>query len=152
MASYVKVTGKDGTTVGLLDNILGGGGGNPLSELLGEHSGLVGGALQALAGGSGGSLAGLVSAFEQNGLGQIVKSWVGTGQNLPISAQQIQQVLGSDRLQGLASQFGLTTQAAGAKLADLLPTLIDRLTPDGNLPTGGDLLGGLSSLFGNRGA
>jgi uncharacterized protein YidB (DUF937 family) len=138
--------------MGLRDDVRGGGGGNPLGELLGEHGGLVGGALQALAGGAGGSLSQLVSAFEQNGRGQIVTSWIGAGQNLPISARQIEQVVGSDRAEGLATKFGLTSQAAGTRLAELLPTLIDRVTPGGKLSTAGDLFGGLSSLFGGRGA
>lgn len=88
-----------------------------------------------------GGLGGLVQAFQQGGLGDIVNSWVSTGQNLPISAEQIQSVLGGDRLGGLASQLGMSPEQASGGLADLLPQLVDKLTPNGQIPEGGgDLL------------
>lgn len=92
--------------------------------------------LQAVAGllnqnSSVGGLAGLVQAFQQNGLGEIVNSWVGTGKNLLVTPQQIQQGLGGDLLNQLASKAGLSTEAAGAQLAGMLPDLVDKLTPAG---------------------
>jgi uncharacterized protein YidB (DUF937 family) len=133
--------------MGLLDNVMGAlggagdnGGGNPMLDV----------AMQLLSNkGEAGGLAGLVQAFQQNGLGEQMASWVGTGQNLPISAEQIQAVLGGGQLGQIAGQLGMNeTQAAGG-LADLLPQVIDQLTPNGQLPQGDDLMAqGLALLKG----
>ncbi|WP_415036577.1 YidB family protein [Azonexus sp.] len=94
-----------------------------------------------------GGIAGLVQAFQQGGLGDIVNSWVSTGKNLPVSGDQLTSVLGNDFMGGLAKQLGVGTQEASGNLASVLPGLIDQLTPDGQLPQGGDLLSqGLSML------
>lgn len=95
--------------------------------------------------GQGGGLGGLVQAFQQKGLGDVVGSWVGTGQNLPVSPQQIQQVLGPQVAQ-LAAQHGITADAATGLLSKILPGLVDQLTPGGQLPSGDALQQGLSSL------
>jgi len=83
-----------------------------------------------------GGLAGLVEAFQKNGLREIVNSWVSTGQNMPASPQQIEQGLGSDLLKQLASKAGLSPQDASSQLSDLLPSLIDKLTPNGKIEAG----------------
>lgn len=94
-----------------------------------------------------GGIAGLVQAFQQGGLGDIVNSWVSTGKNLPVSGDQLTSVLGNDFMGGLAKQLGVGTQEASGSLASVLPGLIDQLTPNGQLPQGGDLLSqGLSML------
>lgn len=131
-----------------------------LESVVGELSGSLGGnaaahqdLLQGVMGmvSNSGGLAGLTSMFEQQGLGNLVSSWISTGQNLPISAAQITQVLGSDQLSQLASKVGLSPQAAGSSLAQLLPTLIDRMTPNGQVPQGGGgLLGGLMGMLGGK--
>lgn len=95
----------------------------------------------SLLGGQGGGLNGLVQAFSKQGLGDVVNSWVGTGQNLPISPDQISKVLGSQQVSQFASQAGLAPEAAGSTLASLLPTLVDKLTPDGQIPAGGQIPG-----------
>jgi len=87
-----------------------------------------------------GGLAGLVQSFQQGGLAEIVNSWVSTGQNLPVSGQQLASVLGSGPLQGMAAQLGLSPDQVAGSLADLLPQVVDQLTPNGQLPQGGDLL------------
>ncbi|THJ22174.1 MAG: DUF937 domain-containing protein [Nitrospira sp. CG24D] len=101
---------------------------NPLMQaltgLLGQNS-------------SVGGLAGLVQTFQKNGLGDIVNSWVSTGKNLPVTPQQIQQGLGGDLLKQLATKAGISTEAAGAQLAGLLPDLVDKLTPTGKIEVGG---------------
>lgn len=126
MGLFDEVAGK---AMGLL----GGGEG-------GEQGGLLQGVLE-LAGSSGaGGIAGLVDTFKEKGLGDIVSSWVGTGQNLPISPNQIQQVLGSEAIQGLAAKAGLSTEEISAKLAEHLPGFVDQMTPDGAVPEGGGLL------------
>jgi uncharacterized protein YidB (DUF937 family) len=98
-----------------------------------------------------GGLEGLIQSFQRNGLADIVNSWVGTGQNLPISSDQIKQGLGSDLVGQLASKIGLSSDAASSQLANLLPGLIDKLTPDGNVPAGGLLEQGLNLLKGKLG-
>ena len=101
---------------------------NPLlqavTSLLGQNS-------------SVGGLAGLVQAFQKNGLGDIVNSWVSTGKNLPVTPDQIKQGLGSDFLSQLASKAGVSPDAASAQLSNLLPDLIDKLTPNGKIEAGG---------------
>ena len=87
-----------------------------------------------------GGLGGLVQAFEQGGLGSVVNSWVSTGQNLPISAEQIKAVLGGGKLQEIAAQLGVSTEEASGSLAELLPKAVDHLTPNGQIPEGGGLL------------
>ena len=98
-----------------------------------------------------GGLSGLAEAFQHKGLGDIVSSWIGTGQNLPVSPDQIQQVLGNDQIQAFARKAGIAPEAAGPQLAKLLPNIVDKLTPDGQVPMGGDLmasgLGMLQSLM-----
>jgi uncharacterized protein YidB (DUF937 family) len=95
--------------------------------------------------GQGGGLAGLVQTFQQKGLGDIVHSWVGTGPNLPVSPQQVQQALGPQVAQ-MAAQHGITTDAATKALSQILPGLVDHLTPGGQMPTGNALEQGLSAL------
>ena len=96
-----------------------------------------------------GGLAGLVQSFQQGGLGEIVNSWVSTGKNLPISAEQIQSVLGGSSLQDIAAKLGVGQQQASGSLAELLPQIVDQLTPNGQLPQGGDLMAqGLEMLKG----
>ncbi len=98
-----------------------------------------------------GGLSGLIQSFQKNGLGDIVNSWVSTGKNLPISPEQIQQGLGGDLLKQLASQAGLSPEAAGGQLAGLLPGLIDKLTPDGKMPDSNLIEQGLNLLRGKLG-
>jgi uncharacterized protein YidB (DUF937 family) len=110
------------------------------------HAGLVTAAVEALGNASGGGLGGLVDAFQAKGLGDVVASWIGTGQNLPVTAEQIQSVLGSGLVQQLAARVGLPPEAASALLAQILPQAVDRLTPEGTLPAGG-LLGQVTGLL-----
>ena len=98
-----------------------------------------------------GGLDGLVRAFQDKGLGGVVDSWVSTGQNLPISADQIQQALGSDRLGQLAGNLGLSNADLSSKLAEILPNVVDKLTPNGQVPDAnalGQLLGSLRGKLG----
>lgn len=103
--------------------------------------------LQLLASYPGG-IAGLLQNFKNNGLGHIVASWVGPGQNLPISPTQLQAVLGTHMLGQLAAKLGTTPEVATAQLAHHLPTLVDKLTPTGKLRPGGLLSQGLNLLQG----
>lgn len=87
-----------------------------------------------------GGISGLVQVFHDKGLGDVVNSWVSTGQNLPISADQIQSVLGNEGVKQLAAKAGTSPDAVGEHLAQLLPQIVDRLTPNGNLSDSNSLL------------
>jgi uncharacterized protein YidB (DUF937 family) len=95
-----------------------------------------------------GGLEGLVAKFQQGGLGDVVQSWISTGPNLPISPDQLGQALGPDALQ----QLGAGGQDLLGPLSQLLPQVVDGLTPNGQLPAGGgDLAGMLGGLLGGAG-
>ena len=99
-----------------------------------------------------GGLQGLVDKFHAQGLGGIVSSWVGTGQNQAITAQQITHALGADRVQQVAQASGTPVSAVAAQLATLLPSVIDKLTPQGSIPQGNALAQGLAALRNTLGA
>src|SRR5262252_1867423 len=80
-----------------------------------------------------GGLQGLVQQFTQAGLAEHVQSWVSTGKNLPISADQITKVLGSGKVQEMAKQLGISQADAAGGLASLLPHVVDHLTPNGTV-------------------
>jgi uncharacterized protein YidB (DUF937 family) len=89
---------------------------------------------EVLGNGSEGGLSAIVARLQQAGFGDQAKSWIGTGQNLPISAQQLQEVLGSDVVKQLATRFGIPTDQLSTVLAQVLPTAIDQASPKGTLP------------------
>ncbi len=137
-----------GSAMGKLGNVGQGGQGGAGADGLMR---VIGGLLNPGGGAAGGGLAGLVQQFQQGGLGELVQSWVGTGQNLPVSPEQLQSVLGGDQIGALAQQAGLSTGDLMGQLSQLLPQVVDRLTPDGQLPSGAgglDLGGVLGSLLG----
>ena len=82
-----------------------------------------------------GGAEGLLNTFNENGRGDVMSSWIGKGENLPISPEQIQQVLGSDQVQQIAEKLGISTDEASSGLAEMLPKIVDKLTPEGSLPT-----------------
>jgi uncharacterized protein YidB (DUF937 family) len=129
---------------GLLGGLLGGqqGGGN-LAALLPVITGMLAN------GGTHGGLGGLMEKFNQAGMGDQMSSWVGKGENLPISADQLSSVLGSGAIGDIAAKLGVGHGEAGGMLAQALPGIIDHLTPHGNAPEGG--LGGASDLMGMLG-
>ena len=122
--------------MGLFDQVVG--------ALAGGEAGSQGGLLQAVMqlvnDPKIGGLEGLINTFQQGGLGEIVNSWVSNGQNLPISAEQIQAMLGGSSLQDIAAKLGVSQEQASGSLAEMLPSLVDGMTPNGQLPEGGDLL------------
>ncbi|HUI11253.1 MAG TPA: YidB family protein [Bacteroidota bacterium] len=98
-----------------------------------------------------GGLAGLVQNFQKNGLGDVVSSWIGTGKNLPISADQIQKVFGNQQVSQLAQRVGIEPEKVTTTLANVLPGLVDKLTPNGKLPNEEMLQQGLNLLKGKLG-
>jgi len=99
-----------------------------------------------LLGGQGG-LQNLIGQFTSKGLGDIVGSWVSTGKNLPVSGDQLQNVLGKDTISSLASKLGIDSGALTSQLTNLLPDVVDKLTPNGKVPEG-DILSQASNLLG----
>jgi uncharacterized protein YidB (DUF937 family) len=97
-----------------------------------------------------GGLAGLLQQFQKAGLGDQAASWVSTGQNLPISPEQLMKVFGGDQMQQMASSVGLDTSAFGGQMSQMLPQVIDMMTPNGELPAAGadDPMAMLSKMFG----
>ena len=87
---------------------------NALSNILGGENGL--------------DLSSIISGISENGLGEVVSSWIGSGENLPISVDAITDLLGSEKVSEFASQLGLTEESAKGALADVLPNLIDKAT------------------------
>lgn len=125
--------------MGLLDQLggmLGQGGGSDaigaIGNLIEQHGGLDG----------------LVQQLQNGGLSDIVASWVGTGANLPVSADALQQALGPDRIGQIAASLGLSTDQAAGSLAQWLPQVVDQLTPNGSIEGGGLLEQGLGLLKG----
>ena len=93
-----------------------------------------------------GALDNLMAAFKQNGLGNILESWLGKGQNLPISPDQVQKVLGAGALADIAKKAGMGVPDAATALSGLLPDVVDKISPQGAMPTGADLGGMLSAV------
>ena len=138
--------------MGLLDGILGNvagsvpglgqprQGANPLDALVGSLSGggqsgeadLLGAVMSLVQ--QNGGLTGVLDMLQSNGLGQQADSWVGTGQNASVSAEQVTQVFGSTGLGNLASQLGTSPGQAGSILSQVLPELVNQLTPNGQVP------------------
>ncbi len=96
-----------------------------------------------------GGLAGLQNMFQQGGIGNILSSWVGNGQNMPVSASQLQNVLHSGALQEAAQKMGMDPTQLTGSMASLLPHLIDKLSPSGQMPTGSSLQQMLQGLSGS---
>jgi uncharacterized protein YidB (DUF937 family) len=134
--------------MGLLDSIVGQVAGALGSGAAGPQGGLLEAVTGLLNNPQTGGLQGLIQAFEQQGLGHVISSWIGTGQNLPISADQLQAVLGNAQVQAIAQKLGLSPQDITSHLSQLLPQVVDQVTPNGQVPQGGDLSSALGSVLG----
>jgi uncharacterized protein YidB (DUF937 family) len=120
--------------MGLFDSIIGGltgnnGGVSPMQSIL----------MNALSSGQAGGLGGLVSSFEQAGLGHIAQSWIGNGANQPVSPQQLQSVLGDNQVNSMANQSGMAPQDFLSQLSQHLPNAVNAMTPNGRLPDEGSV-------------
>jgi uncharacterized protein YidB (DUF937 family) len=100
---------------------------------------------QQQGGGGIGGLGDLIGRFTRGGMGDVIGSWIAHGQNAPISADELSNVLGSDVMGQLAQQLGLSHGDAAAQLAQALPQAVDRLTPNGQAPADG--LGDMGELL-----
>jgi uncharacterized protein YidB (DUF937 family) len=141
--------------MGLLDELLRGGLQAGLGQAMGQQqrpAGQGGGGLAGtvmallpvvlamLSKGQGGAsvpragMGGILEQFQRAGYGEQARSWVGTGPNMPVSPDVMAQVFGRDGLAQIASQAGLSEQQASAGLTEMLPEVVDRLTPQGEVP------------------
>lgn len=126
--------------MGMLDAITGRVGSKDGSSLMSLVTGL-------LTNPNNGGLAGLLEKFKAGGLGNVANSWVSSGENLPISAEEVQSVFGAEQIQQMASKAGIAPEALSGKLAELLPQVVDKLTPNGSIPDQSSLQGGLGSML-----
>lgn len=122
---------------GLLGKALGGGSSqNPLMDIV----------MGLITNPQSGGLQGLIQTFKEKGLGDAMSSWISTGKNQSVSGDQIQHALGGNIIQQIAQQLGSSKSEVSGGLANLLPGLIDKLTPTGKVPEGDQLLQGLEML------
>ena len=129
--------------MGLLDNLEN----QALGSVLGGGSNsLASGLLQMIQNQPGG-LQGLVQSFHDKGMGGLVSSWISSGPNPPISGDQVHQVLGSDQVKALAAKAGISPDVAGTAIAQILPGLVDKLTPNGSVPDHSNVLEMTSSML-----
>ncbi|MEI6000600.1 DUF937 domain-containing protein [Paraburkholderia bengalensis] len=141
-----------------LGSMLGGG----ESPQGGGQAALISAALEFINNQPGG-LNGLIQRFEQNGAGDIISSWVGTGENQPIAADTLHNVLGSEAVSTMAAKIGVEPSMVTGLLSQVLPHVVNAATPNGEVPADGKVdaggLGGalgtisqLAGLFGNKNA
>jgi uncharacterized protein YidB (DUF937 family) len=129
--------------MGLFDSILGAVSGK--TDASGEANPLIGmvGGLLAQSGG----LQGLASKFAQSGQGHAFQSWVGMGENQPVSSNQVQQALGSEQISAIATRMGVDPAVAATFIAEYLPKIVDKLTPKGKVDPTADHQQGLTALL-----
>lgn len=141
--------------MGLLDSVtsmLGSSGAG--AEGAGTHASVLAAALEYVNEQPGG-ISGLIQQFQQNGLGGVVSSWISTGANQPISPDQVQNALGDGAIGSIAQKAGVSPDQISGVLSQVLPHLVDKATPNGEVPqdgslNAGNILGALGGLFGNR--
>ena len=137
---------KSGFFGQILQGVMGGGGqgqGSPVSGILQQ--------VLAFKDGDNQGVAAIISKFQAAGLGQHVQSWVGNGDNAPISGDQVAQAFPPEQIEGWAAKAGTTPDALREVLAQALPHMVDHLTPGGAVPDGTgmpDLSGFLSRFMG----
>lgn len=126
--------------MGLFDSIAGA----VLGKIGGEQGGMAQAAIEMF--NQNGGIQGILDKFKQGGLAEEAASWVGKGENLPVTAEQISRVLGNGAIADIAAKFGLSPETLSAQIAQHLPTMIDKLTPNGEVE--GDSGNLLSTVLG----
>ena len=129
--------------MGLLDEVLAMAGGT-------QHASALNAILSLINSPQVGGLAGLQSMFQQGGLGHIMSSWIGNGPNLPVSGNQLQNVLHGGALQQAAQQAGMDSSQFTNTMSTLLPHLVDKVSPNGQLPDASALQQMLKGLAAGR--
>jgi uncharacterized protein YidB (DUF937 family) len=133
--------------MGLLDSVIGALSGVRSSSGRGDMLSAV---LRLLADdGEGPGIGGLKERFTESGLGETLQSWIGRGANMPIEPDELRRVLGSETVESIAEQLGLSAATTSDRLAQMLPFVVDKLTPNGRLPEDG--FGDFGELMGRMG-
>lgn len=129
--------------MGLFDSVAGA----VLGKLGGQQGGMAQVAMEMF--NNNGGLSGIVDKFKQGGLSEQVASWVGTGENIAVSPEQISSVMGEGAIADMAAKFGLSPEVLSAQIAQYLPIVVDKLTPNGevNAEAGGGLLSTVLGMF-----
>ena len=122
--------------MGMFDGLVG----SVLGKVMGEKAGMAQVAMEMF--NNNGGLSGIVDKFKAGGLSEQVASWVGTGENIAVSPEQISSVIGEGAIADMAAKFGLSPEVLSAQIAQYLPIVVDKLTPNGevNAESGGGLL------------
>ena len=114
-----------------------------IAQKLGGNNEMVGNVMNSLIGGGDKmDLGSLVSGFKDKGLGNVAESWLGDGANMPVSAEQLKDVIGGDKIEAAASQLGTDEGSLLSSLQDAVPQLVDKAS------SGGSLLGSLGGIGG----
>lgn len=113
--------------MGLFDSVAGA----VLGKMMGDKGGMAQVALEMF--NQNGGLTGILDKFKEGGLAEEAASWVGKGENMPISAEQISSVLGNTAIAEMAAKFGIDADTLSSQIAEHLPTVVDKLTPDGEV-------------------
>ncbi|SRR5713226_7495798 len=135
--------------MGLFDEVLGmtGLGGSAQSH---QHIGALSAIMEYINSPQVGGISGLQQMFQEKGLGGVIGSWIGTGQNLPVSADQLQNVLHGGALDQMAAKAGIDPSQLTSMMSTLLPNVIDKLTPNGQVPDSGALAQMMKGLAAGR--
>ncbi len=147
----------DGVLGSVLGNVMGGnkaqGSGNPLMDLALQmitskmSGGAAGGAQGSNVASGAGGLGGLLEQLTKGGLGEQAASWVSTGENMPVSGEQISGALGQDQIADIARQLGMSNGDVSGGLAQILPDVINKVTPNGQVPSQDMLQNILAGFF-----
>lgn len=129
--------------MGLLDNLEN----QAATSLLGGSSNPLAASILQMIQNQPGGLSGMIQAFHEKGLGGLMSAWVSTGPNPPMTTDQVHQALGSDKVKELAAAAGISPEIASSAIAQLLPGIVDKLTPNGQVPEHSSVMDIASSLL-----
>lgn len=117
-----------------------------LGVLSGENREITSALLQMFTHNEQGGLQGIVQSFQQKGLGNVVQSWMGKGQKQPVTKEQIKEGMGEERMQNLATKTGHSPDTVAARLQEVLPEIVSKLTNEGKVPEGNSLQQGINFI------
>lgn len=126
----------------MLDGLVG----SVLGKVMGEKAGMAQVAMEMF--NTNGGVGGILEKFKTGGLADAAASWVGTGDNIPVSADQISSVLGNDQIAAMAEKFGIEPATLSAQIAEYLPSVVDKMTPNGTVEAdSGNILSSVLGMF-----
>ena len=128
--------------MGMLDGLVG----SVLGKVMGEKAGMAQVAMEMF--NTNGGVGGILEKFKTGGLADAAASWVGMGDNIPVSADQISSVLGNDQIAAMAEKFGIEPATLSAQIAEYLPSVVDKMTPNGAVEAdSGNILSSVLGMF-----